>query len=664
MDEDDEVIFVKEIKRTTPNSPYQNLFDKFAVGAFRSAFEKLDSSIKLDSGHSTGSIRCNENGTHKHQDQQLLLDDVMSIEETNNSYKEQVSLKNSFALPKERDDLKHGCNGNIGGKSSKVQPKDIGNGNLSPYQIEKAEASKESATKAQNDGAQKQLNLKWTSSCNKVSKSPKSRKRRMETSNGQIKFKKSKGTSDGSPNVNISSSPIARSFFSPSAKVEENQSDKISISMPLLSKLNPLKNLTSLQPQSFANCRVDLLDGLAEDEIFQGHYTNTVLSFTSPSVAPPTNVVMYLLTKVTLCKNPIWSRRAINALHSLMSCRLLNHRNFAPTWEFVVSLSDGLLEQLGTQAKYATSDDNNGDGRNDETDFLSVFTLLVNIMEEDYKRYRINIRESVAWKLMSPSIFGNSRLRNVTEWLTKSLQLLQDYDDSSSTLHASYSRINCTIELRKFASVIQRLLGLVYQVSRNPKDTADQIAQMYLGCFLDVESLECRKILLSSIEPIIVQRKAVEMIMSTICESRPESSHYEERGISLEKITKFYFQKLPRENGPISSCTEARFTGMAVEELTFMLYVLCKSYLQEQHSISLENATHLSIGSSSSTPSQVKGKFGFKCFEDSQHILTIQETIHDLTSRLHSYTVAHLSRTTLLYLNMLSTLFSFTTTGN
>ncbi len=444
----------------------------------------------------------------------------------------------------------------------------------------------------------------------------------------------------------ISSSPIVRAFYSPSSRPKKRKSEKVGFAPPLCSTVNPPRQGSSLQPHTFANCQVDMLDGLAEDKIFEESYTNTVLSYTTASVAPPTHVVTHILTKIALssCRNK--SRKAIVTLQNLMSARKLNHRNLSISWDFVCSLSTDLLADLEKECQKDSHA--NTDSSDLSVDYQSVLTFLVNLLGEDYKMYRNNIRETICWKLLSPSIFGSSRLNKIMEWLTKSLQMIDDNQlIPDSTLNG------WTIRVGKFISTLQRLFNLVYQTSRNPQDIADQLAELFLGCFFDTSSLSSRKRLLSAIEPVVVQRKTVEIIITTICESTERSRELENECISLQKITGCYFNKEP----PLKN-TCARNSGghtpEEIEEFAFLLYILCKSYIMEKHDTAMKNMASLSVVDSVESCTTQESTLSLR---DRDSLLTIQEDISSLKNRLESRTTK-LSPNTLLHLKMMSKLFA------
>lgn len=469
----------------------------------------------------------------------------------------------------------------------------------------------------------------------------------------------------------------------------------------------------------FANNQVDLLEGLADESIFHDAYMNTALSYASENFAPPPQVVMHIFSQIALRANARLSHKAIDALQRFLAMRTLSHRNFPLTWEILCDVASKMLIELNTEIEvdfkqqsvpsveeerkqengpnfeealkqesgssveeelkrrdvpgvaageeiteermpfipkhaFESSSPQTEKASQNRSDpvHLKTFSFIIDLLEEDFKRFKSNMRESILWKILSLKIYGNSRLRYVGEWFQKFFEIVESAEFQSMEDDRQQSKTG----LRVLAT-LQRLINLIFYASPDLEleRTSNTIAEMFLGNFFDVRTLKCRKSLLASIESLSVQRKTVELVLSKICEDTKASLQYQDHTLSLEKIVYGYFHKKPPRK-----CDQAHYSEEEIEEFTFLLYLLVRSYLGVEHSDGKRKISLLS-----SVPSEDPcGTPEFPLsVRDRECLLTIGEDISFLENRLAGYYGKQLGDNTQLYFSALDYLFSLASAG-
>ena len=479
------------------------------------------------------------------------------------------------------------------------------------------------------------------------------------------------------------------------------------VSYPLQPRLKTTNTPTSKRPNTFANNQIDFLEGLADESIFHDSYINTALSYASENFAPPPQVVMHIFSQIALRTNARSSHRALDALHRFLAMRTLSHRNFPLTWEILCDVASKMLTELRNETEVElkqqrmcnVEDDlkpdngpsvDEGSKQSNVPDIISeaeieedrlnsipkhaleslspvskqtektsqnhgnpvyfkIFAFIVDLLEEDFKRFRNNMRESILWKILSLKIYGNSRLRYVGEWFQKFYEIVESAEFQSMEGDRQQSKTG--LEMRVL-TVLQRLINLIFLSSRDTEtdSTAQTIAEMFLGNFFDVRTLKCRKSLLASIEPCAVQRKSVELVLCRICDDTDASSQYQDRSLNLETIVCGYFHKTPPRKSD-----QAHYAEVEIEEFIFLLYLLVRSYLRLEHSDAKRKISMLS-----SVPSEDPcGTPEFPLsVRDRECLLTIGEDISFLEDRLAGYCGVQLGENIQLYLRSLDSLFS------
>eukprot|EP00795_Rhopilema_esculentum_P012061 gene12061-2652_t len=446
-----------------------------------------------------------------------------------------------------------------------------------------------------------------------------------------------------SPKLDLSDSPIARAFYAQRSKTfEEDYSVRIGVSAPLKVSLN-MPRSSSLQPKFFSNNQLDFLESLADDSIVDKAYLDTVLSFSSSTVAPPQQVIQHILSNIAVSKNERISRKAITILNHLFSIRILSNRNFPLTWDFMCDLFDRLV----SEAKIFTDSLRSGNLSNKPlyANCSQMFLHILNLLEQDFKRFAKNIRNTIVWKLVSPNVYGSARLRTVSQWFTAMFSIIEEMDGVSVE---SRTRLFSSLYVTK---ALQRLVSLIFLSNRNPEDFSQPIAEMYLNCFFEIRLIKLRKELLQSIENAMVQRKAVELILSTICEDSERSAENEIKRLSLESIVFCFFYKVPPRK---CEQTESYCSQEEIEEFVFLLYLLVRSYL------ALNCGAHDSMSKLSILNPHEMDHAGHQLpLPDRETLLTINEQLSLLEDRLIGY-VGHtkLESPTKMYLALLSRLLN------
>ena len=478
------------------------------------------------------------------------------------------------------------------------------------------------------------------------------------------------------------------------------------VSFPLQPRLQATNAPSSKRPNTFANNQIDLLEGLADEAIFYDAYLNTALSYASENFAPPPQVVMHIFSQIALRANARSSHKAIDALQRFLAMKTLSHRNFPLTWEILCDVASKMLIELRSEIEVEFklqhmhnvkdelkpdngpsvdegSKQNNGpnvvSGAEIEEErltsvpkhalessspcskqtekasqnhrnpvYFKIFAFIVDLLEEDFKRFKNNMRESILWKILSLKIYGNSRLRYVGEWFQKFYEIVESEELQSMEVDRQQSKTG--LEMRVL-TVLQRLINLIFLSSRDTEtdSTALTIAEMFLGNFFDVRTLKCRKSLLASIEPCSVQRKTVELVLCRICDDTDASLQYQDRCLNLEAIVCGYFHKTPPRKSD-----QAHYAEEEIEEFIFLLYLLVRSYLGLEHSDAKRKISMLS-----SVPSEDPcGTPEFPLsVRDRECLLTIGEDISFLEDRLAGYCGVQLGENTQLYLRSLDSLF-------
>ena len=519
--------------------------------------------------------------------------------------------------------------------------------------------------------------------------------------------------------IALADSPIAKSLF---AKTHTDRSDwheKVGASAPLLSRLNGPKGLSSLKPHDFSTCQLDFLDGLAEESMFQSAYIDAVLTFTSESIAPPSPVVMHIFLKIAQCPDRITSLKAVNCLKRFLSMRILTHRNFCLTWDMLDELVSRILQEmkikmtpctyktgcLGALEKLDTSTDELQEESTGNS-LIELFLFVVNLFEEDLIRFQNNLRNSILWKILSPSLYGNSRLRIIGNWMTKILQILEDADSTvcnnnessitepscaENTAVNENSNCNgqaCDAEMEKvpfvgnpvnceqthtrlspnepFSAVpkngestttltarngnvllraMQRLFNLLFLACKEPTEEAQSIGEAFLNCFFEIRTLKWRKVLLSTIESCLIQQTTSELILSTVFE---DTRHEHSGRLSLEKIVDGYFYK------QLQTGNNGQAMDENIELFIFLLFILVRSYLTLRNSNSCQAAKSLSILNAKCDEEDLRSINEPMSIGDRETCLYIQEEITLLRTRMLRHRVsAVLSDNTEFYLTLL-----------
>ena len=484
------------------------------------------------------------------------------------------------------------------------------------------------------------------------------------------------------------------------------------VSAPLQPRLQTTNTPSSKRPNTFANNQIDLLEGLADESIFHDAYIDTALSYASQNFAPPPQVVMHIFSQIALRANSKPSHKAIDALQRFLAMRTLSHRNFPLTWEILCDVASKMLVELRNEIDVElkqqhmcnvedelklehSPDVDEGSKQNNGPNVVSraeveeerlslspkrtldssspgskqtekagqiyenpvhfkTFVFIVDLLEEDFKRFRNNMRESILWKILSLKIYGNSRLRYVGEWFEKFYEIVESIEFQS--MEETLQKVKTGLEMRVLA-LLQRLMNLIFLSSRDTEtdSTAQTIAEMFLGIFFDVRTLKYRKSLLSSIEPCSVQRKTVELVLCRICDDTDASAEYQDQTLNLEKIVFGYFHKSPPRKSD-----QVYYAEEEIEEFVFLLYLLARSYLGLEHSDAKRKISKLS-----SVPSEdACGTPEFPLsVRDREFLLTIGEDILFLEDRLVGYNGKQLGSNAQFYLRALDTLFRLASVG-
>ena len=485
--------------------------------------------------------------------------------------------------------------------------------------------------------------------------------------------------------------------------------ERVGASAPLLSHLEYQKCTTSLKPRNFSTSQTDFLDGLADDPMFYSVYIDMALTFASNSIAPPGHVVMHIFSIIAQCEARTTSLKAVNCLRKLLSMRILTHRNFYITWDILVELASNCLHEIKTKMdswpstqgspcinmKRSTDKIQSVCRKSNVTD---LFLFVVSFLEEDLKRYHNSRRYSIIRRILSPCLHGYSRLRNVGIWLTELLQIFEyaenmDNNKVSSKITDSPSQesdighcraaeadicaeYGTSIEQsetkwhqgnvpqkrheesladmakifgKRMIRALQRLFHLVFLVTKDAEKEARVIAEAFLNCFFEIKTLRWRKILLSTIEPSLVQQSTSELILSTMFEDAANSAKYKSSGrISLEKIVSGYFYK----ELPYEASLQARDEN--IELFLYLLWMFVRSYLTLKNLAACRAMRSLSVLSDHYKESSPNSTWEVMSHSDIQIMLYFKDEVCLLRGRLLRYRgLSHLSDNGELYLNLL-----------
>lgn len=544
----------------------------------------------------------------------------------------------------------------------------------------------------------------------------------------------------------LSNSSLGRSFF---AKMKTEQSEwmmKLGIFPPLLPRLNGPRDCSTLKPRDFSTSQSNCIDDLAGDSMFYSAYIDSALSFASRSIAPPHKVVMYVYSVIAQCNDDQISVKAINCLHRLLSMRILTHQNFPLTWDMLGKLAYRVLQELKSGSCAHNGSLNKSQRLQTdikETRSLRLFVFTIHLLEVDFKRFVNSRRNSILWKILSPNLYGNSRIRVAGDWLVKTLQAIEDAqtpdnnnqqnaraprDHSSISENArkmeqsflrekvtkvsecsgkkwfgnvpaceectnedshnvrrgfgsearrsvsEQSRVEelssgCSSTVNRFIdeppstnmteklgkvilNALQRLFSLVFIVSKDPKREAQVIAEAFLNTFLELRTLRCRKMLLSSIESLLVQQVTAEMVLSTVFEGTSESLDDQELITpSLETFIYGYcYMRLPRVD-------EGQSVEHNIELFVYLLFLFARSYLALRNTASQDSINSLSMANEYCEMKCETKSEGIS-LKDREIMRTVIKEIDLLRRRLLLYRgTEKLSGNSEMYLNMLARSF-------
>ena len=488
----------------------------------------------------------------------------------------------------------------------------------------------------------------------------------------------------------LGDSPIARSFFS-KRRFKDNcdWQERVGSSAPLLAQNKNQRRASSLKPRDFSTCQTDFIDGLADDSMFYNVYLDTVLSFASKSIAPSGHIVMRIFSKIAQCSEMTTTLKAVNCLNRLLSMKVLTHQNFNLTWDLMVELASNCLHEIEANLTSCSSSSacrcqrTNSTLHNENLNnkFSRLFLFLVSFLEEDFKRYSDSIRCCIFRKILSPCLHGFSRLRKIGDWLVKLLQILENAEDvhnnnlfsvtpDSSSLRGNIDQCGaaegnfCTEKIasgeklrtvccqkialqnkdeepagdsvevfgKRIVQALQRLFHLSFLLNRDAKDESRVIAELFLNCFLEIRTLRWRKILLSSIEPSLVQQTTAELILSTIYDDTTKSAEYQNSPrLSLEIIVYGYFYK----EIPYGNSSQVRDEN--VELFIYLLWMFVRAYLTLKNSEACQAMGSLSVLSEQFNETTTDCGDELMSLSDRQMMLYIQEEVDLVRGRLLRY---------------------------
>ena len=490
------------------------------------------------------------------------------------------------------------------------------------------------------------------------------------------------------------------------------------ITPPIHVQLSLPSQITSRKPNFFSTFEKYVLNN-HEDEgcIFHDSYLDLVTSFTKVTHIPTGDILEFIICKILLqAKESYIALKAYNSLMRLLSMNALNYRNLLPSWEFITSLwtiirpqippGTSIPSEANTDTKKSESMDISTGRALPSNNFnksyvMYLFSFLLAYIEKDYNRYINNFRDSVAWKLLSPSIFGNFRLNDICNWLKDTMQVLSTKDKNSNCNAVKTPVIGQVIEDRKESTLVnkqgnssftngissfmnenstfrnkdssftdentscpsrshcllyqlQRLLCIVYLVSRDPSDTATRLAQLQLEIFIELKELHARLKLIESIESVEVKLKTLQLVIDTMFESTTLSDFCEQNPLSLYKIVSCYFNKMPPKyahNKPDDTAPLLR-TPEEAEEFVIVLYHMMKTYCENHVNSLKESMSSLSLMTKDLT--DITPVFPQKNLvaQDEEILSNIKQEVLMLRTSLEEITPS-LSQRTELYLKLI-----------
>ena len=465
------------------------------------------------------------------------------------------------------------------------------------------------------------------------------------------------------------------------------------MSAPFFAFLKCEESSSSRKPRKFSTTQADFIDGLGEDVLFFGAYIDAVLSYASTSVSPPDHVVMYIFSKIAQCTCRTISMKAVNCLKRLLSMKLLTFRNFRLSWDTLDELATNFLKELKALNGSDTTDHSEQRGWT----CLQLVLFVVSFLEEDFKRFHETMRCCILRKILSPCLHGWTRLRKVAEWSCEVLCTLESAEvmhnsnsdsslipgtsvqqDGAGQCHNSAFTYETVLsepgsaqwttrfrllhnEEESLANIVvnwgkemiralQRLFHLMFLLNRNAKEDTKVIAEAFVDCFLELRTLRWRKMLLSTIEPSLLQQTTAELLLLTIFDDSSQSAEFIISGkMSLETIVYGYFYKrLPFDNN-VATRDEN------IELFCYLLWLFVRSYLSMRDSKACRKMRSLSVLDDETCTNCSEE---IVCLSDMETLLSISQEISLLRDRLLRYRgYERLSRESELYLNLMNTLF-------
>lgn len=447
--------------------------------------------------------------------------------------------------------------------------------------------------------------------------------------------------------------------------------------------------------------------------MFYSAYIETVLAFVSKSIAPPEQVVMFIFSTIAQNAERTTALKAVNCLKRFFSMRVLTHRNFCITWDMLNDLVCRILKEVDA-ISCITDRDSSSEKRNnlEESSLLPLFLFVVDLLEHDLKKYVNNIRNCIIWKIMSPNIYGSSRLRILADWMMKILQTIENAEGTNekngpseevckSNESMPWSRVylakqqpfdfngfekgyldeygdqlnskaipqqrgsfvesseneplkDMVANNRKvFFTALHRLFTLTFLLGRDPKEESRVMADSFLNCFFELKTLRCRKMLLSNIESPLVQQITSELVLSTVYEDTSQSLQYKDAGkITLRTFVYGYFYMLPPYG------TDRQSIDDNIDLFVFILFLWARSYLALRDSSVWKMLKPLSILGECGHDDFAESKGGPLSPSDRETVLYIKEEIVLLRNRLLQYRGSpELNDNAEMYLNLLSSIF-------